>query len=331
MQGEHIFISYSSRDENEVQELLQLLQKEKISYWKAPEMIPIGSNYAKEIPNMIGTCAAFMLVISNNSMDSIWVEKELDFAINRRKVIVPVAIEDCQLSDMFTFYLNNVQTIYYNEGIDRARSRLLERLKGIVGVSADHDKKEAGVSGDHDIKEVNASNKKEEAQRSEAIEDTVIKKQGLSRKSIEVRSWGRSTKDSALEKEKTERYFEEGGHSSPIKDSSFGLNPQPKECYRCGGNLITLAYGVYKCVKCHTENYDYFHLVRNYLEKAGPSTKKEIEEATGVPKASIDYFYRQEMLEIPRSSSERVKCRRCGREIRTGNYCEKCKKFSFFI
>ena len=105
------FVSHCSKDIKVVEQIVDVLKDCGIPYWKAPEMIPAGSNYAKEIPKAIKDCSVFLIIISEASQESIWVEKELDSAINARKKIVPVRIDDAPLCDMFTFYMNNVQMI----------------------------------------------------------------------------------------------------------------------------------------------------------------------------------------------------------------------------
>ena len=128
-ENKSVFISYSSADCDEVQVIIDRMSKEKIEYWKAPEMIPAGSNYAREIPKAIRECQVFLLVISFTSQRSIWVEKELDCALNLRKTIVPIQISRCELSDTFRFYLNNVQIISYYEGAGRALDKMCQRLQ----------------------------------------------------------------------------------------------------------------------------------------------------------------------------------------------------------
>ena len=105
------FISYCSKDSHIVDILVEILRGCGIAYWKAPEMIPAGSNYAKEIPKAINGCSIFLFVISEASQSSIWVEKEVDMAIGYRKQIVPLKIDMSAMNDMYHFYLNNVQTI----------------------------------------------------------------------------------------------------------------------------------------------------------------------------------------------------------------------------
>lgn len=101
------------------------------------EMIPAGSNYAREIPRAIAQCQVFLLVISSYSQESIWVEKEIDCAINDRKTIVPLKLTEDDLSDMFRFYLNNVQTISYAENPAEALRLTRERLNTLLSLPAD--------------------------------------------------------------------------------------------------------------------------------------------------------------------------------------------------
>lgn len=134
-----VFISYSSKDRLFVSKLTQLLEAMYISYWKAPEMIPTGSSYAREIPKAIKECEVFLLVVSANSQESIWVEKEMDCAVYNRKEIIPVMIDEEPLSDTFRFYLNNVQMIPYAEkpqkAIELLKFKLYEIFEDAVDVS----------------------------------------------------------------------------------------------------------------------------------------------------------------------------------------------------
>lgn len=54
-----IFISYSSRDYNTAETIRKVLENNGIECWMAPESIPMGSDYAREIPDAIEKCSAF--------------------------------------------------------------------------------------------------------------------------------------------------------------------------------------------------------------------------------------------------------------------------------
>ncbi len=359
-----VFISYSSKDTEIVNEVVNMLEASGISYWKAPEMIPAGSNYAKEIPRVICECDIFLLIISEDSQRSIWVEKEIDFAINNRKVIVPLKLTEGKLTDMFSFYLNNVQMVNYNGNLKKAlkvlRTRIetllpKENLKGNTRNIADgrensnvredkngeeianskensdnrvitnsrenlYDRKIANGREIANNREIANSNNRELDDNNETASD---------RNSKNIGSRENSDTDIAASENKEENSEIERANRDNIRRSkinAFNYNPQPEFCRKCNGKLKEIAKGVYKCMNCGMENYDYFQTVRNYLEKAGPCSIIMIEKATKVPRASIDYFIKNEMLEIPKNSDIRLRCKRCGAPIRSGYLCDVCKK-----
>lgn len=311
-----VFISYSSKDTEIVNEVVNMLETSGISYWKAPEMIPAGSNYAKEIPRVICECNIFLLIISEDSQHSIWVEKEIDFAINNRKVIVPLKLTEGKLTDMFSFYLNNIQMVNYNGNLKKALKVLRTRIETLLSKESLKDNTRNITYG----REIANSNNRELDDNNESTSNRNIENTGNgenSDKDIE----GQENREEHPEMEKTDR---ENIRRSKIK--AFDYNPQPEFCRKCNGRLKEIAKGVYKCTNCGMENYDYFQTVRNYLEKAGPCSIIMIEKATKVPRASIDYFIKQEMLEIPKNSDVRLRCKRCGAPIRSGYLCDVCKK-----
>lgn len=259
-----VFISYSSKDTQQVEAVIKMLKEAGISYFKAPEMIPVGSNYAREIPRVICECKVFLLIITEESQKSIWVEKEIDYAINNKKTIVPIMMCQGELSGMFKFYLNNVQMTGFDSDGDGALYILKERLLNLISDNIDDEKSNFAQRQDDRI--------------------------------------GRKL-DNRGEK----------------------LNPQPEKCKYCGGELINISVGKYRCIHCNNMNYDYFQTVRNYLEMVGAASILAIEKDTSVPRASIEYFLKNELLEIPTNCAVRLVCEGCGVPIRTGRLCDRCK------
>ena len=299
-----VFISYSSKDTQTVKKIAQALKDAGITYWKAPEMIPAGSNYAREIPRAIEKCQVFLLVLSESSQESIWVEKEIDCAINHRKTIVPLNITGVPLSDMFRFYLNNVQTIPYDEDQEEAVSRLLERLRNLLEME---DNRELST----------ASEKNKVAEMSVPAEKTGAYGKSLSAAAarMEFPSGGRQAAKTGNEPA-----------NRMERNNALKLNQQPVICKRCGGALQQISRGTYQCVDCGYEDYDSYQKVRNYLDKEGPKNVTEIMRATGVPRNTIEYFLRDERLEIPLGSPILLVCSGCGAGIRSGVLCDRCKE-----
>ena len=131
--GDYIFISYSTKDLGIVNQIMRFMEDNQIEYWIAPYMIPTGSNYAREIPTAIKGAAAMLLVLSDNSQRSMWVEKEVDCAINNKTKIIPFNISGTRLGDVFSFYLNNVQAIKYYQDHRKGMESLKQALMDAVG------------------------------------------------------------------------------------------------------------------------------------------------------------------------------------------------------
>ena len=125
------FISYSSRDFDEVNNLKSVLEANGISCWMAPQSMPGGSSYAVEIPAAIKNCHVFLLMISSKSLDSQWVPKELSIALGMKKTVLPLMLEDCALTDSFKFFLTDVQRYNAYESKTEILKLLISRIEQI--------------------------------------------------------------------------------------------------------------------------------------------------------------------------------------------------------
>ncbi len=124
-----VFISYSSKDFDKVNNVKHILETNGITCWMAPQSIPAGSSYAKEIPTAIRNCKVFLLMITSKSQESQWVPKELSLALSEHKYVLPFVIEDCSLTDIFNFFLTDVQRYYAFEVRSDSLRELIERIR----------------------------------------------------------------------------------------------------------------------------------------------------------------------------------------------------------
>jgi len=137
-----VFISYSSKDTAIAERVRDILETNKISCWIAPRDIPGGSNYAREIPAAIRSCSVFLLIMSRQAQDSIWVIRELDRAVNERKVVIPLMVEDVHFRDEFDFYLTGYHRYQAYEQTAEVMKDLVKRILVLIGhpTSPDADK-----------------------------------------------------------------------------------------------------------------------------------------------------------------------------------------------
>src|SRR6266851_3030193 len=70
------FISYSNRDDAFARKLRAKLQAEKVRCWFAPEDLKIGDRFQERIEESIRLYDKLLVVLSENSVNSPWVERE---------------------------------------------------------------------------------------------------------------------------------------------------------------------------------------------------------------------------------------------------------------
>ncbi len=134
--SKYVFISYSSKDGGEAALITKLLDDAGVDWWKAPEKIPAGSGYAQEIGRAIEECELFLLVLSQNSLKSVWVEKELECAVSAHRNLVAFNLDKTELSDSFKFYLKSDQIILNTGGPKSGPAELIQRAKEAVGIAS---------------------------------------------------------------------------------------------------------------------------------------------------------------------------------------------------
>lgn len=107
----YTFISYSTKNQSNADSIKLLFKKHNIEVWMAPYDIPPGSKYAQVINKAIKDCACFILMLSEESQNSVWVAKEVERAVNYRKPIIPVKLDESVLNDEFEFYISTDQVV----------------------------------------------------------------------------------------------------------------------------------------------------------------------------------------------------------------------------
>jgi uncharacterized protein YjbI with pentapeptide repeats len=93
------FLSYSSKDDDFARRLHADLQAKKIKTWFAPEELKIGDRFRLRIDESIRIHDKLILVISRHSIDSPWVRREVEAALERedrekKDVLFPIRLDD---------------------------------------------------------------------------------------------------------------------------------------------------------------------------------------------------------------------------------------------
>ena len=91
------FISYSRKNTETAKRLAVSLREAGANTWLDQENIPSGAKWDIEIQNAITQCTHLIVVITNDSVQSDPVQDEINFAMNKNKMVIPIIFEECEL------------------------------------------------------------------------------------------------------------------------------------------------------------------------------------------------------------------------------------------
>lgn len=92
-----VFISYSRKDFPFVKRLAADLKEAGVDVWYDMSNLGVGSRWRAEIETAIKTCQFVIVVLSPDSINSEWVEREFLFASNLGRQILPLMYRPCEL------------------------------------------------------------------------------------------------------------------------------------------------------------------------------------------------------------------------------------------
>jgi hypothetical protein len=138
MQQEPVaFISHSSRDCDTANLVCQALEQHRIRCWIAPRDIPGGASWDDAIIKGIDTCRVVVLIFSSHANESMHVKRELHRAFEKRKVVIPLRIEDVAPGGALEFILIGVHLLdAIDPPLENHLGPLIERVSAIVNASA---------------------------------------------------------------------------------------------------------------------------------------------------------------------------------------------------
>ena len=102
----HIFISYSRKDLDFAQKIVDALAANDLDTWIDWKSIPKGEDWEQEIYRGVEEADAFLFLISPDSVTSEMCNKEIAHAMKNGKRILPIVIRD---TDTENFLLENAK------------------------------------------------------------------------------------------------------------------------------------------------------------------------------------------------------------------------------
>jgi hypothetical protein len=95
--GGHIFLSYARKDNASCRRVAKLLRDASIKIWMDEINVKVGEEWDYEVEKALKSCSALMVMLSKASVESKNVKDELNYALNKEKLIFPILLEECEV------------------------------------------------------------------------------------------------------------------------------------------------------------------------------------------------------------------------------------------
>lgn len=124
-----VFISFATEDKHIADAMVHFLERSGVRCWIAPRDAVAGAQFGASIIDAINSCELLILILSSHSNGSEWVTAEVERAASKRKVILPVRVEDVRPSGAIELYIAGK---HWLDAIDPPMERHLEDLSSKV-------------------------------------------------------------------------------------------------------------------------------------------------------------------------------------------------------
>lgn len=126
-----VFISYSRKDQEVADYLCDFLKENDIEYWIDREGIFSSNNYKELIVDAIEVSKAVIFISSVNSNSSINVIREIGYAVNMNKPILPLKLDDAQYAKSIRLDISDIDQIDFKNPA-KSSKKLITSLMYVV-------------------------------------------------------------------------------------------------------------------------------------------------------------------------------------------------------
>ncbi len=120
MQIREVFLSHSHHDRAFVSPLVDTLRRHGIPLWYSGTDIIPAQQWHDEIGAALDRCDWFMIVLSANAMNSIWMRRELHYALQQDRLadkIIPLLYQNCDYGKL-SWTLSSYQMVDFRTGFE---------------------------------------------------------------------------------------------------------------------------------------------------------------------------------------------------------------------
>lgn len=124
MSSSKIFVSYARADDAVARQIAEGLRASNIALWRDQDDILPGQRWDHAIEQAIEECSDLIVLLSSNSAVSEVVLDEINYALERKKRVLPVVIESCKVP----LRLKRLESVRFDSDYDASMQRLLRAI-----------------------------------------------------------------------------------------------------------------------------------------------------------------------------------------------------------
>lgn len=136
MTPRELFLSHSTQNLQTASAIAGTLRAHGVPVWHSQTNLLTAQQWHDEIGSALGRCDWFMVLLSNDAVHSVWVKRELLYALTHSQYenrIMPVVVEHCNF-EALSWTLGQFQMADYSSDSDVAYAQILARW----GLGFDH-------------------------------------------------------------------------------------------------------------------------------------------------------------------------------------------------
>lgn len=116
-----VFLSYSRKDNDVAQYICEMLKMNGIEYWIDKKGIYSSSNYKELIVDAIDVSKAVIFISSTNSNSSINVVREVGYAVNMNKPILPVKLDETPYAKSIRLDISDIDMVDFKNPAESSK------------------------------------------------------------------------------------------------------------------------------------------------------------------------------------------------------------------
>lgn len=123
-----VFISYSRKDNQKVDEIAEALKQMNLNFWIDRTGEYSGRNYKSVIVNTIRQSHIVLFLSSENSNQSDNVIKEVSVAVELKKMIIPIKLDNYPYADSIAYDLTGIDFVNYESEKEQLERKIISQL-----------------------------------------------------------------------------------------------------------------------------------------------------------------------------------------------------------